>query len=263
MHADATMEQLPKFCYEQSVNNFRRFIEKKTTLYEPTDVWLYNKDYLEIMFPKLKLEQFRQNLKDPKEIHKMIRKTNIPAINLDLHNIDYKTFKRIIDKDKLIRENTFVYDVWGSLLIVWYEGQLSICNLAENLSYCNVCYDFIENLHIVDLIFKFNCAEYNMVNQSQFLSEEEILITLKIPFPEVKENLERSPKLLEDLIAFLQRYFFSIHFQIDKENNFVMALSYQNVETLLDRIGLNFVTYEGIKTIVRKFFNLSQKQKDD
>jgi hypothetical protein len=259
MQADATPDQLPRFCYSQSLNNLKRYLEKKTTLYQPVDVWIYAQDYIDVVFPKLKIQTFKQNLKNPKEIHNAIRKSNVPAVYFDLKNIDAQMFRRIIERDKMIKEGTFLYDLRDTFLLIWYEKQISITDFETNITVCNAAYDIIEKLTIVDMVFQIYCAEFNINHHTTYKSENEILLSMNVPFKDLKEDIEKNLAFLDEFIKFLQNYFFEIHINLDPNNNFVVSVSYQNVEKLLDRIGLIFITYDGIRQIISNFFNLTKK----
>jgi hypothetical protein len=257
MQSHATIDDLPKFCYAQSLNNFKRYLEKKTTLYEPVDVWLYNEDFIEVLFPKIKAKTFEKNLQDIKEIYKIIKKSNVPAVLLDINNVDYKIFKKIIEKDKMIREGTFLYEIWDHFMIVWYERKISITDFSKNITICNGANDYIENLKILEMVFRTICAEFNIENKTEYKSDKEIFLQMKMPIKELTEKIEKDSAILEEMIVFLQNYFFEISYSFEQEK-FIVSLSCQNDESLLDRIGLTFINFNAIRKIIQYFYSLNK-----
>lgn len=257
MQADASTDDLPKFCYAQSLNNFKRYLEKKTTLYEPIDVWLYNEDFIDVLFPKIKAKTFEKNLQDVKEIHKIIKKSNVPAVNLDLNNVDFKTFKKIIEKDKMIREGTFLYEIWNNIMLVWYERKISITDFSKSITICNGSLDYIENLKILEMVFRTICAEFNIDNKTEYKSDKEIILQMKMPIKDLTEKIEKDSTILEEIILFLQAYFFEIKFSFANEQ-FIITLSAQNDESLLDRIGLTYITFNALRKVIQNFYSLNK-----
>jgi len=255
-------EDLPQFCYSQNITNLRRYLEKKTTLYEPMDVLIFNEDFLEILFPGLankivKMYDLKNLESSIREIHKMIKKTKIPAINFEDKIVDAQLFNRIMERDKMIKEGTFIYQINNNHLLIWFEGVIFLSSFSSGLTICNAKKDLIPDLQLLDIVYHIYCAEQNISGKSKFESENEITMTIEFGLNDIDQDLssENSPYFVE-LFESLQSFFYRVNVHVDEKNTLVIVLSYQNVDSLLNRIGLSKITYDALHNIIKKFAKL-------
>ena len=185
LQAGAEQEDIPKFCYEQSVNNVKRFFAKRTTLYKPQDELIYIKQFIDLMFPRLYKHFMTYINTNITRLHEIIENSKIPAVNLDFRNVDRDMFKKIIRKDKMIKEGSFIYDISGEYLILWYEKIISIVNFRNNIAIVNARNDFIQHLKLIDLVFHIYCAENDIVGFTRLKGDHEMTFLMKIPYDQI------------------------------------------------------------------------------
>jgi hypothetical protein len=257
MQADAKLEDLPKFCYNQSVNNLKRFIEKRTTLYNPIDCWVYNKDFLDIMFPRLYSKIIKNYQTNLKKVHSEISNSKVPAINLDLQNAESSIFRKIVERDKLIREGTFIYDISGDYLVIWFEGNIFISNFLTDITICNAVNDPIEELKLMELVFHAYCAELNVKGRTKVDGKNQIKFTMTISFDQINQiRFENESEFFQNFIEFMQKYFFKIQMATDSKKNLNLSMFYNKLENFLDRNKLSVISYDILHLIVKKFNEL-------
>jgi len=257
LQAGAALEDLPQFCYSQAVNNIKRYLNKNTTLYTPQDELVYNKDFIEIMFPRMYskiVQQYKTNLA---KVHELIGKSKIPAVNLDIRHGDRQIFQKIIARDKVIREGTFIYDFSGEFLIIWFERAIFISNFLTDITIVNAKEDIIQDLRIIDLVFHTYCAEMDISGTTTLNSEHQISLIMKIPFDQIQaEYLTLESSRFSEIIAILEKYFFMVGVATDSQNNLVISLKYQNIGHFLKRNLLSPLNYYTIYQIVSRINGL-------
>ncbi|MHA1776599.1 MAG: hypothetical protein DRO88_00650 [Promethearchaeia archaeon] len=260
LQAGANYEDLPKFCYSQAVNNIKRYLNKNTTLYTPQDEPIFNNDFIEIMFPKMQ-KKFNQYFnKEPSKLHEIISKSKIPAVNLDFRYGDRAIFDRIISKDKVIKEGTFLYDIVGPLMIIWFEGAIFISDFTTNLTIVNAKDDIIVNLRIIDIVFHTYCAEMDIEGITIVSGEHQITLIMKIPFNQVSPDyLQEDSTFFLEFFEFLQQNYFEIELAEDERKNLTITLKYQNLNHFLKQNNLQFLTYGQIRQLLTYVNNLRQK----
>lgn len=261
MQSGAIKTNLPQFCYAQNITNLKRFLEKKTTLYEPTDILIFNEDFIDLFFPRLSIilrtYNERNQAQSIKEIHNIIKRTNIPAINFEEKNLDSQIFRRIIDKDKLIKEGTFIYQISKYIFIVWFDKSIFICDLKSGITIANAKRDTIQDINILDLVFRIYCAEQNVPGEIKFESENEITFSFKNPLANLDPALfSETTEIFYDLFNFLAKNYYAIHMYIDEGNNLILSISYQNVESLLARLELSKLTYDAIHELGKRILSM-------
>jgi hypothetical protein len=261
IQSGAKLEDLPKFCYSQAVNNIKRYLNKNTTLYTPKDELIYNPDFLDAIFPRLQKKILKHFQKDKKLVHEIIKQSKVPAVHLDIHHADRDIFNKIRNKDKLIREGTFIYDIVGEFLLVWFEGNIFICNFRTGITNINAQEDLIEDLHIINLVFHIYCSENNIVGQTTLNSDNQMTLTMKIPFTQILESRkDPAEEYFQKLLSFLQEYFFEISISLDDQSNLAVSMHYKNIDTFLTRTGLKGLTYNTIQRIVESLDGLRKDQ---
>ena len=87
IQSGASKDDLPKFCYSQAVNNLKRYMKKLTSLYKPVDELVYNKDFIDIMFPKLYDKFVSYFNTDIDRIHQLIENSKVPAEKFDRKSV--------------------------------------------------------------------------------------------------------------------------------------------------------------------------------
>jgi len=226
------------------------------------DVLIFNEDFLEILFPGLankivKMYDLKNLESSIREIHKMIKKTKIPAINFEDKIVDAQLFNRIMERDKMIKEGTFIYQINNNHLLIWFEGVIFLSSFSSGLTICNAKKDLIPDLQLLDIVYHIYCAEQNISGKSKFESENEITMTIEFGLNDIDQDLssENSPYFVE-LFESLQSFFYRVNVHVDEKNTLVIVLSYQNVDSLLNRIGLSKITYDALHNIIKKFAKL-------
>ncbi|UYP43830.1 hypothetical protein NEF87_000115 [Candidatus Lokiarchaeum ossiferum] len=252
IQSGAVVDDLPKFCYSQAVNNIKRYLNKNTTLYSPRDELIFNEDFINIMFPRLQKKILSNYKKDLKLVHELIDKSKIPAVHLDIRHSNHDVFYKIRTKDKLIREGTFIYDIIGEFLLIWYEEAIFLSNFKTGVTIINAKKDPIEDLKIIDIVFHTYCSELNIQGFTTLNSDKQMNIILKLPFADIHEA-NKSPEkgFFYSLIQFLQDYFFEITLSIDPQENFVLSLKYHNSSVTYRTFKYNNLTYEIIRQTVQ------------
>ncbi|MHA1675011.1 MAG: hypothetical protein ACTSYI_15450 [Promethearchaeota archaeon] len=259
IEANAGFEDLPQFCYSQAVNNIRRYLNKNTTLYTPQDELIYNKDFIDIMFPRQYKHIIENYNKDIKKLKEIIDKSKVPAVNLDFHHGDRDNFAKIIQKDKLIREGTFIYDFFGQYLLTWFDGAIFISDFKTDITIVNAKDDLIQDLKIIDLVFHTYSAEQNIDGFTTISGENQINLIMKIPYDQIQlEHIQEDSTSFGELIAFLQENFFEIEISIDSQNFLVISLKYQNVSHFLKQNQLDPLTYDKIHKTLQNFNGLRE-----
>ncbi len=261
IQANATSDQIPKFCYGQYVNNVRRYIEKRTVLYAPVDNWLYNKDFIDILLPNLYLKIIQNYITKPERLHQILNKSKVPAVNFNFTAPDVEIFQKIIRKDKLIREGTFIYHLAGENLLIWFDNDLYLVDFATGITTINAKFDVIKDIGIIELIFKIYAAEVNLSNYSTAIDGNSISFEIKIPMKEIApEKLDDNSPLLPDFIDFLQKHFYEIKIESKQkyEEYFVLSVKYNIVNHFLERKGLNSLTYDALHNVLITFKNFSK-----
>lgn len=262
IQSGASKDDLPKFCYSQAVNNIKRYMKKLTTLYQPVDELVYNKDFIDIMFPKLYDKFVTYFNTDIDRIHQLIENSKVPAERFDITSLDNQIFRKIINQNKLIREGTFIYYISGNLLLIWYEDAIFISNFSEysNLTICNAKNDVIINLKIIELVFKIYCAQHGIIGSSILNSQNQIYLEMKIPMMPISQDLfDEKSSNIPDIIQFMQEYFSKIHISQDSDNIMKFSVIYQNVEHFLKRNKLKHLTYKSIHSMIKKIDGLKNK----
>jgi hypothetical protein len=252
IESGAALDDIPKFCYGQAVNNIRRYMAKNTTLYTPQDEIIYNKDFFDLMFPGLtkKIQKFYRA--DLPKLHKIIQDSRVPAVNLDIHNVDQEMFQKIIGKDKVIREGTFVYHIQGEYMIIWYEN-IFVTNFKNGTSIVNAKKDMIQDLNIVDLVFHIYAAEKDITGTTNIRSDQQMILSMKIPFSEIAPDyLQPESDFFSTFIAYLEQFFFEIEIASDAQENLIISLHYQNVSHFLKRNQLIPLSYQALHRISEK-----------
>lgn len=147
------VEELPKFCYQQVISNVERYIKKKTTLFTPIDVLIYNIDFFELFFPKI-ARRLLETIQDGKlkEAHALINKSRVPAIPSRSKKQKPSLLRNILKRDKMIKEGSFIYDFDENNFIIWFNNTLYIANIENGYAVCNVHRKKIEPLDILSMI---------------------------------------------------------------------------------------------------------------
>lgn len=263
IQSGASKDDLPKFCYSQAVNNLKRYMKKLTTLYKPVDELVYNKDFIDIMFPKLydKFVSYFNN--DINRIHQLIENSKVPAEKFDMSNLDNQIFRKIINQNKLIREGTFIYNISENLLLIWYEDAIFISNFSENsnLTICNAKNDVIINLKIIESVFQIYCAQYGIIGHSILDSPNQISLEMKITKSQISQDLlSDESSYISEIIQFMQEYFSEIQIFQDSKDFMRFSIVYQNVEHFLKRNKLKPLTYKSIHSMIKKINGLKKKK---
>jgi hypothetical protein len=263
IQSGASKDDLPKFCYSQAVNNLRRYMKKLTTLYKPVDELVYNKDFIDIMFPKL-YDKFVSYFNiDVDRIHHLIENSKVPAEKFDIYNLDNQIFRKIINQNKLIREGTFIYNISDNLLLIWYEDAIFISEFSDssNLTICNAKYDVIVNLKIIEVVFQIYCAQYGIIGHSIINSPNQISLEMKIPISQISEDLlNEESSFFSDLIQKMQEFFSEIQISHDSDEFMRFSVVYQNVEHFLKRNNLKPLTYNSIDSMIEKISGLKKNE---
>ena len=262
IQSGASKDDLPKFCYSQAVNNLKRYMKKLTTLYKPVDELVYNKDFIDIMFPKLYDKFVSYFNTDIDRIHHLIENSKVPAERFDINSLDNQIFLKIINQNKLIREGTFIYYISEYLLLIWYEDTIFISNFSENsnLTICNAKNDVIINLKIIELVFQIYCAQYGITGHSIVDSTNQISLEMKIAKSQISQDLLNDESTyISDIIQFMQEYFFEIQISQDSDDFMRFSIIYQNVEHFLKRNKLKPLTYKSIHSMIKKIDGLKNK----
>ena len=232
IQSGASKDDLPKFCYSQAVNNLKRYMKKLTTLYKPVDELVYNKDFIDIMFPKLYDKFVSYFNTDIDRIHQLIENSKVPAEKFDFNLQDNQIFRKIINQNKLIREGTFIYHITENLLLIWYEDAIFISEFSDNsnLTICNAKHDVIVNLKIIQIVFQIYCAQYGIIGHSILNSPNQISLEMKVPNLEISQDLLNDEStFFSDIIIFLQEFFSEIEISQDSDNFMRFSIIYQNV----------------------------------
>lgn len=149
----AQYEELPLFCYNQVISNLQRYIAKKTTLFTPVDVIIYNNDFFELFFPKLSKKIIKLwDEEKIKEVNSLIEKSKIPANYSKARKDKPGLLRNILKLDKVIREGSFIYDNDPNYFVVWAQSTLYVANLKKGYTICNVHREKIDSTEILDMI---------------------------------------------------------------------------------------------------------------
>ncbi|QEE16887.1 hypothetical protein DSAG12_02717 [Promethearchaeum syntrophicum] len=259
IQSGANKDDLPKFCYSQAVNNLKRYMKKLTTLYKPVDELVYNKDFIDIMFPKLYDKFVSYFNTDIDRIHQLIESSKVPAEKFDINSLDNQIFRKIINQNKLIREGTFIYHITENLLLIWYEEAIFISDFSDDshLTICNAKYDVIVNLKIIQIVFQIYCAQYGIIGHSILNSPNQISLEMKVPNSEISQDLlDNNSVFFSEIIIFLQEFFSEIEISQDSDNFMRFSIIYQNVEHFLKRNMLKPLTYKSIESMIEKINGL-------
>lgn len=145
--------ELPEFCYSQVINNLKRYLDKKTTLYTPRDTYIYNEDLFELFFPKISNKLINRIIEDkPKEVDMLISKSKVPAIASKTRQEKPGLLRNILKKDKMIKEGSFIYDFNSEFFVIWADSTLYIAYLKKGYAICNVHKVSIESFEILKMI---------------------------------------------------------------------------------------------------------------
>lgn len=252
LQSGALLDDIPRFCYSQCCQNINRFFAKRTTLYIPKDQLIFNKDFIEMMFPRQYKNFMKYYNTDLPKLHEIIDKSKIPAVNLDFRNADREMFKKIIQKDKVIREGTFIYDISGEFLIVWYEGITSISNFTTDITIVNAKEDFIQKLKLIDLVFHIYCAENDILGFTYLKGENQMTFLMKIPFDQVNsEWFNPKETYFQRIFDKLGENFFEIKLSTDEQTQLTISMQYRNLPYFLERNKLAPITYNVLHDITK------------
>ncbi len=180
---------IPSFCYQQSLLNFRKYLEKKTNLYKPRDTYFYLSDFIPLMFPGIE-KQVYENLKERnyKHLHEIIKKSKVPGIWLKKNGREI--LEKIISNDKLIKEGTFLYEGEDRFLVIWREGDLFVIDMNYEFVIVNVTDLQLINLNLMKNLLQMIFSE-NLLNHEIVIESNEI-IKAKAIIPKVdEEDFER------------------------------------------------------------------------
>ncbi|MHA1584567.1 MAG: hypothetical protein ACTSVU_00560 [Promethearchaeota archaeon] len=262
IQSGAEQKEIPRFCYSQSVNNIRRFLKKKTTLYTPQDTLIFNKDFFDLMFPHLYNKIISYYPSDLSKVYNLIAKSKVPAVNLNFRSADREMFDKIIRKDKLITPGSFIYDISGEFMIVWFEGYIFISNFQTGITIINAKEDIIQNLRICDLVFHTYLAENKIFGSTILNSEHQMTLAMKIPFSKINpEHLQPDSTFFQEFIQLLEKNFFHIQISEDSQEYLEISLQYQNISHFLKRYLLEPITYDILHNIIIKFSKIQKINK--
>ncbi len=169
IEAGAAIDGLPKFCYSQSLQNFKRYLDKKTTLYTPKDTMIFNEDFLSIMFPKIGKDLYSAlNKGERQRVIDRIYNSKVPGIEFTHENMDL--FKRLLTNPKLIRPGTFFYKLSEKYAVFWMDYELFILNLAHGYSKLAIDQYKITRIELLSTILDFLVAtaqlSYHIISQT-------------------------------------------------------------------------------------------------
>jgi hypothetical protein len=127
----ATPSEIPKFCYEQSIGNVKRFLQARTVVYEPEDTVISNEDAVDFLFGNKREIMTALKSSTPREATRVIKKGKAPALRLKKSG---DLFKRILSDDHLFKEGTFFYEMNDHFLVVWIRGMFLVMDLKNDLT---------------------------------------------------------------------------------------------------------------------------------
>ncbi|MHA1821938.1 MAG: hypothetical protein ACTSU2_16300 [Promethearchaeota archaeon] len=180
----STKEELPIFCYTQVLSNLKRFKNKKTTLFTPIDVIIYNEDFFELFFENIGRKIYKLvSSHSIKEAINTIEKSKIPAIYASTIYNKPGFLRNILKKDKIVKEGSFIYNISENYFIIWHENHLYVADLRRGYAFCNVQRENIESIELLKMIIPLYSEGKNFkIN----LEERENLKTfLQITIPNV------------------------------------------------------------------------------
>jgi len=243
--AGATIEDLPRFCYEQVLNNLKRYLAKKTTLYTPIDVYIYLNDFFDIFFPDISHGIIKKiKAKKYKEILSIINKSKLPAVHSKMRGQKPGLLKNILKKDKIIKEGSFIFDYNEDYFVIWHNNNLFIADFNKNIAICNVHNKNIGDLSIIDMIlplyaegkeFKINLIrDKNLEPKIKIVIQAEKLIKIDDElrnqrFEEITEKI--SPKFPRVIFNFTDKADLEIIVEVNKE------CSYNDINFLFNQVS--------------------------
>jgi len=243
--AGASIEELPRYCYEQVLNNLQKYILKKTTLYTPIDVLIYLSDFFKLFFPDISQGIIKKiRTKRVNEINTIINKSKIPAIYSKSRKEKPGILKNILKKDKLVKEGSFIYDYNENYFVIWYSNSLFIANLNTEIALCNAYNKKIEDLSIINMIIPLYAEgkEFNITLIQEQNSETKIKVTIQSKdlinldgelkekkFNELTEKL--SPKFPRAIFNFTETSDLEIIVEVNKN------CSYSDINFLFNEVS--------------------------
>ena len=259
--AGATSEELPKFCYTQQLNNLKRFLQKRTTLYVPVDVPLFNKDFIELLFTRLTSKIMKSTPENLHEVHQIILNSKVPAIRINITDDKDSMFWKLLSRDKMIKEGSFLYDIVGPNLLVWHDGAFFISNFENGITMCNIQEHFLNDMGVLRFITNFLAAEFHLNVDCQFDTgdENQILTEFKMPFSHISmARMESESAYFQDFISYLQEYYPAVHFTGTQATDefFRISLEYNNLLNYMERKGVSSLSYQALRSVFEKVAGL-------
>ncbi len=270
LNSGGQLGDLPQFCYQQYKNNVKRHLEKRTTLYKPIDNILFIEDFFEIFFHKISNKLKKAYLKkDIALIDLTIEESDLPEVKINFPLEDSLIFRKIIQRDKLIKKGTFVYYIDDSrrYMVIWYDSELFVVDFKMGKAVCNAKYDPITDLKLASIVFNMYCAEKNVMGSTETNPEreDELSLTIKIPFSQIyPDKISEDSNDFHELIEFLQSYFFKIkvEHQEKPDNNFVVSLQYSNSPLVQERKGLLRLNYDSLHQLINQIDKLKKYEEE-
>ena len=228
LRANAIKEDLPQFCYLQDITNLRRYIGKRTVLYNPTDLFLFNDDFFDVIFENNAKLLKKYDIKHPDESNRDLKKQlkKLKFAGVDFEDLkDNTVFQRILNNDKSIKLDTFIYQFGNGRIIFWVSGDIYISNFNTHITRCVVKEDLVDDLLDLDLLFQMYCAEQNLTFQkTQYLDDSELLFIFTFPASRLKPGVfDEEITDSGDLMKLLHGYFTRISFNKEENDNVILS----------------------------------------
>jgi hypothetical protein len=266
---------IPSFCYQQSLLNFKKYLEKKTNLYKPRDSYFYLSDVIPLIFPGIE-KQVYANLKERnyKQLHEIIKKSKVPGIWLKKNGKEI--LEKIISNDKLIKEGTFLYEGEDRFLVIWREGDLFVIDMNYEFVIVNVTDLYLFNLNLLKNLLQMIFSE-NLLNYEISIDNSEI-IKAKVMIPNVSEHQleksldtntdkkspdeQRAISAFENLISNFEAITTTFSFDYLETNEIIITFTFITNRTYRTRVNLPMLTPYLLRKAVGKipaFFNIQSK----
>ena len=261
LSANAIKEDLPQFCYLQGLPIYADISGKEPYYIIRPICLLINDDFFELIFGNnadlLKKYDIKHPEESDRELKKQLKKLKFAGVDFeDLK--DNTVFQRILNNDKSIKLDTFIYQFGNGRIIFWVSGDIYISNFNTHITRCVVKEDLVDDLLDLDLLFQMYCAEQNLTFQkTQYLDDSELLFIFTFPASRLKPGVfDEEITDSGDLMKLLHGYFTRISFNKEENDNVILSFSYNLEEKRSNCVATPKISYEIFHNLIKKIANM-------
>lgn len=236
----SSIEELPRFCYNQVLANVQRFKDRKTALYTPVDDFIYIEDFFKAFFPKISKKLYTA-MKEGKlnDVQNIINKTKIPAIYLKKYTNKSGIIRNILKLDKMFVSGSFIYDFCKNLFVIWKDKNFWIADFQKGYAICNAHKSEIKPTELLRMIIPLYAQGKNF-NFSLETNEDNITISILISKKKLKK-LEKEiwTQKFDEITTIFQRARFKFNSEDDLEISVEVGdnSAFDDLNSLFNKVG--------------------------